>query len=185
MPLRSDAQRNREALLAAAEQVFRDEGAGAPLQHVAERAALGRGTLYRHFPDRFALATALNARLIDKLTETVAEHAGEPDLAEQILVHVTEIQVSSPGLITVLRASEKGMEYLERLRARLTQLLDEPVREGKESGRLRADATVADFENFFLMVEGIISNTRPEEVRPVVVRAREIFLAGLRGPAAG
>lgn len=184
MPMRSDAQRNREALLAAADEVFRTEGAGAPLQHVAERAGVGRGTLYRHFPGRFALATALNSRVLDELAATVAEEPGEPDLAERILRHVTDIQLSTPGLMTVLRASEKGEEYLDAVRGRLTHLLEEPVRQGRESGYLRDDIRVSDFEDVVLMVEGIISNTRRQDVTAAVHRARELILTGIRGPAA-
>nr|WP_244305560.1 helix-turn-helix domain-containing protein [Kitasatospora cheerisanensis] len=47
---RSDAQRNRLAVLAAAEEVFAASGPGASLNEVARRAGVGPGTLYRHFP---------------------------------------------------------------------------------------------------------------------------------------
>ena len=59
MTLRSDARRNRDAILRAAEEVFAAESVTVPLQRIAERAGVGRGTLYRHFPDRYALAAAL------------------------------------------------------------------------------------------------------------------------------
>lgn len=47
---RRDARRNRARIIAAAAEVFREEGASAPLDLVALRADVGRGTLYRHFP---------------------------------------------------------------------------------------------------------------------------------------
>ena len=54
-PLRRDAQRNREAILAAARQVFCDHGLEAPLEEIARRAGVGIGTLYRRFPSRVQL----------------------------------------------------------------------------------------------------------------------------------
>src|SRR3712207_594077 len=54
-PARRDAQRNREALLAAARMVLAERGVGAPLEAVAQRAGVAIGTLYRHFPVRAAL----------------------------------------------------------------------------------------------------------------------------------
>ena len=58
-PLRSDAQRNRERLLAAAEELFLEQGATASLDDVARRAKVGIGTLYRRFPTREALVAAM------------------------------------------------------------------------------------------------------------------------------
>ncbi|UNK43851.1 TetR/AcrR family transcriptional regulator [Luteimonas sp. S4-F44] len=64
-PLRADAQRNRERILAAAEAVFLEKGAGASLEDVAKRAGVGIGTLYRRFPTREALlAAACSARFV-------------------------------------------------------------------------------------------------------------------------
>ncbi|SFB52589.1 transcriptional regulator, TetR family [Amycolatopsis marina] len=58
-PVRADARRNRDRLLAEAEAVFRDRGTGASLEDIARGAGVGIGTLYRHFPTREALLEAL------------------------------------------------------------------------------------------------------------------------------
>ncbi len=50
--LRSDARRNYERLIAAANAAFREQGARASLEDIAKRAQVGIGTLYRHFPNR-------------------------------------------------------------------------------------------------------------------------------------
>src|SRR3954465_15333718 len=64
-PLRADAARNRERILAAAEEVFLELGADASLEEVARRAEVGIGTLYRRFPTREdLLAAANNERLL-------------------------------------------------------------------------------------------------------------------------
>src|SRR5580692_3011687 len=53
--MRTDAVKNRQRILDAAEEVFAAEGVAVPIDVVAERAGLGVGTLYRHFPNKEAL----------------------------------------------------------------------------------------------------------------------------------
>jgi AcrR family transcriptional regulator len=57
-PMRADARRNYEKLVAAARAVFTEDGSSASLEAVAARAGVGIGTLYRHFPTRQALIEA-------------------------------------------------------------------------------------------------------------------------------
>jgi AcrR family transcriptional regulator len=73
--LRRDAQRNRDAILAAARQVFPEQGLEAPLEEIARRAGVGIATLYRRFPTRTELLDAV-------LAPAVQEHV---DAAEQAL----------------------------------------------------------------------------------------------------
>src|SRR3954452_7789194 len=54
-PLRRDAQRNRDALLAAARAVFAEQGMMASLEQVAKRAGVCIGNLYNHLPPRLYL----------------------------------------------------------------------------------------------------------------------------------
>lgn len=58
-PMRADAQRNYDKLLAAARIAFRERGSDASLDEIAKRAGVGPGTLYRHFPTRDALIDAV------------------------------------------------------------------------------------------------------------------------------
>jgi AcrR family transcriptional regulator len=63
------AARNRAALIAAAREVYAAHGLGAPLSAIARRAGVGQGSLYRHFPDREAVAAAVleeNVREIER-----------------------------------------------------------------------------------------------------------------------
>ena len=59
-PLRADARRNREKVLAAARAVFAEQGVDAQMDDVARRADVGVGTVYRHFPTKEALLSALH-----------------------------------------------------------------------------------------------------------------------------
>jgi hypothetical protein len=58
-PMRADAVKNRARILEAAEEIFATEGVSVPIDTVAERAGLGVGTLYRHFPTKEALFEAI------------------------------------------------------------------------------------------------------------------------------
>ena len=58
-PLRADARRNRERVIAAARVVFAEQGRDAQMDDVASRAGVGVGTVYRHFPTKEALIEAL------------------------------------------------------------------------------------------------------------------------------
>ena len=63
-PLRADAARNRARILEAAEVVFAAQGIEAPVDDIAEKAGVGVGTLYRHFPTKEKLCEAI---LLDRL----------------------------------------------------------------------------------------------------------------------
>jgi AcrR family transcriptional regulator len=76
--MRTDAVKNRQRILDAAEEVFAAEGVAVPIDVVAERAGLGIGTLYRHFPNKEAL---LEAIVVDRIT-AVVETAKAFELAE-------------------------------------------------------------------------------------------------------
>ncbi len=60
MTERADAARNRQRILAAAGRLFASHGAAnVTMNDIASAAGVGRGTLYRRYPDRAAIATAL------------------------------------------------------------------------------------------------------------------------------
>jgi AcrR family transcriptional regulator len=85
---RADAQRNVEALLAAAKSVFATVGVDAPAKQITDLAGLGVGTLYRHFPRRSDLVVAVITHDIDACaaaaTELAARHEPWPALTAWI-----------------------------------------------------------------------------------------------------
>ena len=66
-PLRADAKRNYDQLIAAADAEFTEKGATASLDEIAKRAGVGIGTLYRHFPTRDDLI----ARVLQQSTQAL------------------------------------------------------------------------------------------------------------------
>src|ERR1700682_2837041 len=86
--LRRDAQRNREALLAAAQAHFAANGLDAPVDQVAKDAGLAIGTLYRHFPTRLDLIQALFAEKLQSWLEAAERAAALDDAWEGFVLFI-------------------------------------------------------------------------------------------------
>jgi AcrR family transcriptional regulator len=72
-PQRADAQRNFDALLASAREVFAAHGSGASLEDIARRAGVGIGTLYRNFPTRESLLETVYVDEVNQLVRVADE----------------------------------------------------------------------------------------------------------------
>jgi AcrR family transcriptional regulator len=124
---RIDAVRNRRALVAAAEHIFAEVGPDAPLDLVAKRARVGRGTLYRHFRDRIDLAAAVYEEHLTELEAYVAERANEPSIALELMTRVAELQGNARGIQPLLLRAATGRERLATLNQRTRDLLAGPL----------------------------------------------------------
>jgi AcrR family transcriptional regulator len=146
-PLRRDAQRNREAIVEAARQVFCDQGLEAPLEQIARHARVGIATLYRRFPSRAAL---LDAVLTVDLQAHIdaAEHAlaiDDPwDGFAFYLEQSCRLQASDRGLNDVMGMRFPRATAVEAAKARLFELVGRVVDRAQQSGQLRADLTLED-----------------------------------------
>src|SRR5947209_18845764 len=88
---RADAERNRRHLLDAAQELFRERGLEVGVGEIAERAGVGRGTLFRNFPTKQDLIAAIVVeRMRDavRLGRTLLDSA---DGAEAPFTYITEI----------------------------------------------------------------------------------------------
>jgi AcrR family transcriptional regulator len=146
-PLRRDAQRNRDAIVAAARQVFCDHGLEAPLEEIARRAGVGIATLYRRFPSRVEL---LDAVLTDNLQAHV--EAAEQALAMDdpwegfsfYLEQTCRLQAADRGLNDVMGMRFPRATAVEAAKSRLYELAGQVVDRAQQSGQLRADLTLED-----------------------------------------
>ena len=142
-PLRKDAQRNREAILEAARELFA-ESAEVPMCEIARQAGVGQATLYRNFPDRRDLAAALIIEQMEQTERLAAEHAGDPDAFFVLLRNVVDTMARFQTLGALAREDACLGSALDRRRRRLAELLEEPVRDAKAAGTLREDVTIED-----------------------------------------
>ena len=147
-PLRADARRNRDRLLAvAAEALLAD--VEVPLETVAERAGVGIGTLYRHFPNRDALVEAVYRHEVEALCDAAPDLLrGDGPAVEALrewMGRFVRYAATKRGLGAALRAavgSESPLFAETRLRilGALATLLDACRAEGS----VRADADADD-----------------------------------------
>lgn len=76
---RRDFRENREVILNAADQTFKELGLEVPIQQVAVRAGVGIATVYRHFPTRDDLLEAAFALRVEEHANVIAAAQAEPD----------------------------------------------------------------------------------------------------------
>lgn len=149
------AARNRAALIAAAREVFAEQGLDAPLSAVARRAGVGQGSLYRHFADSFALASAV----LDENVQQIERAADEPDASlSSVLGVVTWHMTRSTAFVDLLRirGARGDGEQARALAGRVHSVLSRCLPAGH---RLSAD----DAMLAVAMVSGAVTGPAPAE----------------------
>lgn len=179
IPLRRDAQRNREAILAAARDLF-SERADVPMCEIARRADVGQATLYRNFPDRRNLVAALLVEQMEQTERLAADHAGDPDAFFVLIRNVVETIARFHALGEIAREDACLGSALDRRRQRLAELLQEPLRDAKSAGTLRRDLTVDDVFLMVSMLKGAVDRADGPAARAAAAsRALTLVLDGL------
>ena len=147
-PLRADARRNREKLLAAAVELFAERGTEGSLEEVAKRAGVGIGTLYRHFPTRDALVEAAYRNEVAQLRAAADELLAElpPDQALEAWVRrFVDYGTAKRGMRDALQSiAGAGSDLFAETRGQVTEAVAVLLRAGAEAGTLRADVEAED-----------------------------------------
>jgi len=136
--LRADAQRNADSLVAAAKEVFAESGVDAPAKLITDRAGVGVGTLYRHFPLRSDLVKAVLSRDVDDCIRAAADLSADnaPDVALELWIQrFTEFVGTKRGLGPALHSGDPAFDglpefMLDRLNPALAGLLDAASADG-------------------------------------------------------
>ena len=183
---RRDARRNHELLVAAAREVFAEQGVDASLEEIARRAGLGIGTLYRHFTTREALVEAICERRVGELVAVAEATVREPDGWSgfvHFLERTLELQAGDRVLKDVLMRYPPGAGRLASAREELRGLSEQVLARAREHGTLRDDFTFADLALLFWSFAPLIDATA--EVAPNAWRRQlHWLLDGLRAEAA-
>jgi AcrR family transcriptional regulator len=184
-PLRADAQRNREKLLAAAVRAFASDGQDVTPDAIARTAGVGIGTLYRHFPTREALAEAAYRQELARLCDAVPQllRSLPPDQAmrawlDRFIDYMTTKRHMSAALRAVVASG--GNPYAEsrdRLIGAITALLDT----GAAAGSLRADVEPNDV---LAALSGVSLAAGEPAQRDQAGRLLDLLVDGLRYRAA-
>ncbi|KAA6223263.1 TetR/AcrR family transcriptional regulator [Streptomyces albofaciens JCM 4342] len=179
-PLRADARRNREKILAAAVRVFTTEGLDAHLERIAKEAGVGSATLYRNFPTREALVEAVYRNEVAQLCDAAPALLAQQQPMEALRAWTRlflDYVTAKYGMIDALRAiaATGGNPYghsREMIRDAITSLMDAC----KAAGVIRTDVRPTDFS---AALEGIALTSAGAEHREQAERLLDLTLDGL------
>ena len=177
-PLRKDAAERRSAILGAARAVFTEDGIDTPLDRIAERAGVGRATLYRNFPGRTEIALAV---LLEDVAELEAAHAESerPEAFADFLSDLSGRLVRNAALAGAVRASPSS-DILAPLRAALTKAGAPALRVSQAAGAVRADLEPSDIRVLSAMLGSGLHNAAPDERDAMAGRTLGLVLDAVR-----
>ncbi len=164
---------NRRALIAAAREIFAEDGLSAPFSAVAKRAGVGQGSLYRHFPDRLSLAIAVFDANVDDLEAAVV---GSETPLDDLLDLVIAQALASTALIDLIQANPHDPR-VERLGARVQALTATAVERERAAGRLGEHVDDTDVLLAISMLAGVLSRTEAPDRPATAKRAWALFHA--------
>jgi len=161
-PQRTDARHNRARLVAAAEETFAEMGPEASLNEIARRARVGPGTLYRHFPTRRDLLTAVLQGRIETLRERaatlLAADSADDALDEWLRAFLVHARANHGlgGALMIEHPDELGFDCHQVIRDAAARLLARAQR----SGTARADLLPGDL---LQLIVGIALSTAHDD----------------------
>ena len=179
--LRRDAVRNRQLLMAATRAVFVERCMVATPSYFARAAGVGVGTAYRHFANKFELATAVLEDCIDAMVQNAEKALADEDPWRGLvdcLESALELQAFNRGLREVLMSVSDPQSVL-RVKEKLEEPLTLLVQRAQAAGVLRTDLTPGDFKVLTVMVcsvADLTGGTAPDAWR----RYLALLLPGLR-----
>ena len=180
-PLRADARRNRDKILAAAVRVFAEEGLDAHLERVAKEAGVGSATLYRNFPTREALIEAVYRNEVAQLCDAVPDLLATKPPYEALRAWTRlflDYVTAKLGLADTLRAiaasgSNPYGHSRDMIQAAITALMDACA----AAGTIRTDISPNDMG---AALAGIALTSAKSEQREQAERLLDLTLDGLR-----
>jgi AcrR family transcriptional regulator len=178
---RADAQRNRERILRVAKQEFTRSGANASLDDIAKKAAVGPGTLYRHFPTREELLVAVYRSEMERLAAAEQNLAGSMSPVEALrawlLLFVDAVetkQIIAPVLNTLVGDPKK---VFEASYAQIHEAIRVLVKRAIKSGDIRRDLDPVDLLRALVGVANVATSPDWQQSARRLV---DILIAGAR-----
>ena len=154
-PVRRDARRNREKLIATAQAAFAAAEGPVALEAIARRAGVGIGTLYRHFPTRESLVDAVYAAELDGVTASapalLEQHPADVALRAWMGRYATFV-ATKRGMMETLRAGFASGRIAPPSRERVTSAIAAILEQGAVAGTLRADVEPDDVTTMLVSV---------------------------------
>jgi AcrR family transcriptional regulator len=181
-PLRRDAERNRQRILAAAADLLSERGLDVTLDDVARAAGVGVGTVYRRFPDKESLIEELFRDRIDAMVRLAEQALTEPDPWQAFVTYLetaTEMMAANIGLRQLLMFATYGKDRVCYARDQMRPVVSRLIERAQASGDLRPDLDASDVKLIAYMLASVAeyaATTRPEVWR----RYLAMLIDGLR-----
>ncbi|WP_436536159.1 TetR/AcrR family transcriptional regulator [Actinoplanes sp. HUAS TT8] len=171
-PLRADALRNRARILDAAETVFAESGPRASTEEVARRAGVAIGTVFRHFPTKSDLLTAIMKRLLVQLVED----AGTQDLYT-FFAHMVAEAAAKKTVVDLLAGAGVDIRLPDAVAA-LEQAVGKLLRQAQDAGTVSTEVQVREVMALLASVcQGAMQGGWDQHLQ---ARILEVVFAGLR-----
>lgn len=183
---RSDAERNRAHIMQVARAAFAEDGLDLPMREVARRAGVGVATIYRHFPARQDLLSAVLAEQVDRCEQDMRAALADPDAGRAlrgVILRFGRQQVHDRGLNEALLGSHAaGAAFAEQRRAH-SEAFAHLVDRARACGAVREQVTVQD-ARIALMAIASFRALPADKASTAVEKLTELLLAGLAGDGA-
>jgi AcrR family transcriptional regulator len=154
-PLRRDAERNRQRILAAAAEVFNERGLEVSLDEIARHAGVGVGTVYRRFRTKEELIEALFMDRLEMIAALGEEAFASADPWSGLVFFMegmAQIMAGNVGLRQMLMFATYGRDLTAIARRRNAPLVERLVQRAQEAGQLRADIRQTDIAFIVLVL---------------------------------
>jgi AcrR family transcriptional regulator len=183
--LRADAERNRRRLLDAAEAMFCERGLDVGVGEIAERAGVGRGTLFRNFASKQDLIAAI---VVERMNEAVADGRqllDAPDSGEALFEFLEQIvgrQQRDRALFDALADTFLANEDISAAHAEVVAVLDALLVRAQAAGAARADVGAVDVLMLLKGICGAVGAFQAVE-HDIAERQLDLVRAALTPPA--
>lgn len=168
---RLDAVQNRAKLLEAGEAVFLELGINASLDAIAERAGVGRATLFRNFVDRRSLIMALLDRGLDEIESEAVRLEGDVVALARLLRFIADRIIFHAPLIEYWQAIDHDSPEFLTVLGRFVRVFEKPVKQAVANGTCRSDLLPSDVLLLASMLSGALYARVPERRRELADRA--------------
>jgi len=147
-PLRADAARNRERVLAVARQVFEELGVSAEIDEIARRSGVGVGTIYRHFPTKAALIQGVAESYVERLVAAAhtVSNAADPGRAffEYLGIVAKDFAAKQTLVHAIAKSGGGPLLHASRHRDAFVTALGKLLARAQKCGAVRADVNATD-----------------------------------------
>lgn len=178
--MRADALRNRAQIVSAAQVLFISHGPDVPMEDVARAAGVGVGTLYRRFPDRCSLLTAVATNVLDTLAGKLREaRAAEPTAWAALVHYLADWAEFRLGLLhdpLCRTMPDRVAADADVRQSQLTwlDLLEDLITDAQREGALRPDVGMPEIAQFMNM---LVTKLEPGDT---TTKLLQVMIDGLR-----